>query len=70
MTSYIDHQRRIGVAQGVFANETVHSWREHTRINLAQQYGQKRADAILAGRDAATQADLQRWANLGRRSAA
>jgi N-acyl-D-aspartate/D-glutamate deacylase len=64
MTSYLDHFDRRCV------DPVVHSWVEHTRLNLAQHYGLMRADQIIDGRDPKTQADLQRWASLGRRSAA
>lgn len=46
------------------------SWEEHTERRLAWLYGAQRAEAMMAGRDAATNADLAAWSSLGRRKAA
>lgn len=74
--TYLDHSDRAYLGQeypggpGIFSTIITHSWTDHTRLNLAQQYGQERADRIIAGSDPKTQADLSRWRSLGRRSAA
>lgn len=43
----------------------VHTWAEHTARSLAFQYGPDRARSIMAGTDAATNADLAAWRALG-----
>lgn len=64
MTSYLDHHENRG------RRSVLHSWADHTRRALAWQYGETRADAIMAGRDPKTQADLAAWRQLGRRRVA
>ncbi len=46
-----------------------HSWADFTAKRIWWIYPD-RADAILAGNDSATQADLAAWNRLGRRAAA
>lgn len=43
-----------------------HFWGVHTFDRLAWQYGHARAQAIRAGRDPQTNADLESWRNLGK----
>jgi len=47
-----------------------HFWKAHTFDRLAFTHGHARAQAIMAGRDAATQADVAAWNSLGGRKAA
>lgn len=57
MSSYKDHKAGEG--------EPAHSWVGFTYNRLCEVYGAKRADAIFAGRDAKTNADLAAWYGLG-----
>lgn len=62
--TYLDHYKPNG------AHELIHSWADHTRLNLAQHYDADRVAAIMSGRDPKTQMDRQRWSSLGQRDAA
>jgi hypothetical protein len=66
MTYYIVHARR---ENPYGALQPSYDWQDHTRRALAWQYGEERACRIIAGKDAATNRDLQRWAKLGRSAA-
>lgn len=68
MSSYRDHYRPP--VEGEFPWQVSHSWAEHTRRALEWRYGYARAAAIVAGRDPATQADVDAWNRLGTRRAA
>lgn len=62
----------IGAVAGVIrrfgAVPSTLDWQDHTRRNLAWTYGSARADRIMAGKDAKTNRDLDRWNRLGRRA--
>ncbi len=47
-----------------------HSWEEHTERRLAFAYGPARANAMMAGRDPVTNADIAAWNGLGGKRAA
>jgi hypothetical protein len=47
-----------------------HSWEEHAERRLAWVYGPARAEAVMAGRDPATNADIAAWTGLGEGRAA
>lgn len=42
-----------------------HSWVGFTANRLRELYGEKRATAIIGGRDPATNADIAAWLRLG-----
>lgn len=67
MTSYIDSPAQIRRWGEIHPG---HQWKAHTFDRLVQQYGTARAQSIMVGRDAATNADLAAWRNLGNRRAA
>jgi len=59
--TYLDHMQ----SDGVGGSYCVHSWREHTRLRLTDQYGKDRAADIMAERDPTTQSDVTAWRKLG-----
>lgn len=63
MSSYIDTPpyERWG---GAFVYDG-HLWKAHTFDRLAAQYGHTRAQAIMAGKEPATNADIAAWNALG-----
>lgn len=71
MSTYLDHTVRANLpGHRGLSSFVIHSWRDHTRLNLAQHYDPDRVSAIMSGRDPKTQMDLARWSNLGQRDAA
>jgi hypothetical protein len=65
-STYIDH---LATGEPGRPPLVTHSWRDHTRLNLLQRYGE-RTNAIMAGLDPKTQIDISSWNNLGQRAAA
>lgn len=68
--TYLDHRKTGRPSTRDPASTITHSWRDHTRLNLAQHYDADRVNRIMAGADPRTQADIARWNSLGQRSAA
>ena len=70
MSSYIDHRACQVLRKGQWVYGEAHSWVDFTWSRLAEQYGADQARRIVAGRDPATQADVDAWNKLGTRRAA
>lgn len=62
VSSYISDRR--------LENPHGHDWEEHAERCLLWQYGAKRTNDILRGRDDRANADLIAWERLGQRRAA
>lgn len=62
MSTYLDTPRQVRRWGEIYPG---HLWGAHTFDRHAWQYGADRAQRIRAGKDAATNRDLERWRNLG-----